>query len=207
MPRERNVRTAKPVPAQSFEQRKYTRQSFVGNRSFHFIFKTVRNGPDDPQIFQKVPGGVIDQPQQHTGDGIAAQRHLAVFKDRHRVGLNDDDLVFEEKRTGGCHPEDKFVIAVVASRLFQNHSNMITFVFHTRYFVFVECRIVGVFVDAAFFDQKFAVFIGRIAVKLDRADRIFGTFNDASVGYFITFEHNSTFAFLFGNNQFHGMPD
>ena len=49
-------------------------------------------------MLQKMMGGVMQQPQQHSLNCIAPQRHPPVFEERHRLGLEHDDAVLEQER-------------------------------------------------------------------------------------------------------------
>lgn len=99
-------------------------------------------------MLQKADGSNEQQPQQHPLDRVSAQRHAAVLEKRHRLGLQHDDAVLEQKRPDRRHLEGHRPVDLKIARPFQNDRNVIVLVLHTRNLILVERRDERVLVDS-----------------------------------------------------------
>ena len=178
------------IVGQTFEQREHVHERLVRDGELDFVLDLVGDVADDPQMLQKMMGGVVKQPQQHPLNRVSAQRHPTVLEERHRFGLQHDNAVFEKERADRRHLERHRPIHLKIARPFQYHRNVIAFVFHTGNLIFVECGNQRVLIDPALIDQVTLLLLCRRAVHLNDSQLTFRTALNTTVHQIVTSEHN-----------------
>jgi hypothetical protein len=135
------------------------------------LFQLVGQDVDDLQVFHKMVGRPVEHPEEEARQGLHPAE-LFAFKKRNVLRNDEHELVLEEKRTCGNHPEEELVLGRITFRHLEDQGNMIRFELETRNLIRVKGGMQGMFIHLKIFN-KIALFIQiRIDKNLNRA-RIF----------------------------------